>query len=344
MALPIELFDFVVKKGNGVKGMIDSGLSEVPDRFIQPEHERINKKNMDSHVVSLPLIDLSELDGAKHDQVVETLVKSAETLGFFQVVNHGLSIQLLEELKDAAHQFFNQPPDKKSVYLNGVSPSPLVKYGTSFLPEKEKVLQWRDYVSMIYTSDDDALKHWPDQCKGVALKYLHASTKIAKTILEVLMKGLGVTMDTSMADAYMGLRLTLSDIGTLTVLLQDGVGGLSIKVEDNGNTGKKGEWIEIPPIDGALVINIGDTLQILSNGRYKSAEHRVRTTSTHSRVSIPLFLGPRPEVKIGPLPEAVDKDGGTEYKECLFGEYKNNFYGEFHYGKKYLDFAKITQP
>ncbi|KAF9604487.1 hypothetical protein IFM89_006842 [Coptis chinensis] len=216
---------------------------------------------------------------------------------------------------------------------------------------------------MIYTSDDDALKHWPDQCKGVALKYLHASTKIAKTILEVLMKGLGVTMDTSMADAYMGLRLVNmnfyptcpapeltigatrhSDIGTLTVLLQDGVGGLSIKVEDNGNTGKKGEWIEIPPIDGALVINIGDTLQILSNGRYKSAEHRVRTTSTHSRVSIPLFLGPRPEVKIGPLPEAVDKDGGTEYKECLFGEYKNNFYGEFHYGKKYPDFAKITQP
>ncbi|KAF9589711.1 hypothetical protein IFM89_027986, partial [Coptis chinensis] len=160
---------------------------------------------------------------------------------------------------------------------------------------------------------------------GVALKYLHASTKITKTILEVLMKGLGVTMDTSIVDAYMGLRfmnmnfyptfpapeLTVgatrhSDIGTLTVLLQDGVGGLSIKVEDNGNTGKKGEWIEIPPIDGALVINI--------------------------------------EVKIGPLPEAIDKDGGTEYKECLFGEYKNNFYGEVHYGKKSLDFAKITQP
>ncbi|KAF9589710.1 hypothetical protein IFM89_027985 [Coptis chinensis] len=57
-----------------------------------------------------------------------------------------------------SNQFFNQPPDKKSVYLNGVSPSPLVKYGTSFLPKKDKVLQWRDYVSMIYTSDDDALK------------------------------------------------------------------------------------------------------------------------------------------------------------------------------------------
>ncbi|KAF9589819.1 hypothetical protein IFM89_028754 [Coptis chinensis] len=359
----INLFDFVVKEGNGVKGMIDSGLSEVPDRYIQPEHERINKKNMNSHVVSLPTIDLSALDGPKHDQVVETLVMSAETLGFFQVVNHGLPIQLLEELKDAAHQFFNQPPEKKSVYLKGVSPSPLVKYGTSFVPEKEKALEWKDYVSMIYTSDDDALKHWPDHCKEVALKYLQASTKMAKTILEVLMKDLGVTLDASMAAAYMGTKmvnmnfyptcpapeLTVgvgrhSDMGTLTVLLQDGIGGLFVKVEENGNAGKKGEWIEIPPIEGALVINIGDTLQILSNGRFKSAEHRVRTTSTQSRVSIPLFLTPRPEVKIGPLPQAVEKDGGTEYKECLFGEYMTNFFGEAHQGKKSLDFVKITQP
>ncbi|KAL5813223.1 hypothetical protein ACOSQ3_028173 [Xanthoceras sorbifolium] len=58
-----------------------------------------------------------------------------------------------------------------------------------------------------------------------------------------------------------------SNLGALTVLLQDGIGGLYVKVEEDiEGVAKKGEWVEIPPIDGALVINVGDTLQILSNG------------------------------------------------------------------------------
>ncbi|KAF5189567.1 Feruloyl coa ortho-hydroxylase [Thalictrum thalictroides] len=162
----INLFDFVVKKGNGVKGLVDSGISEVPELYIQPVHERFNKTNINAaQVVQLPLIDLSGLDGPEHDQVEKALVKAAETFGFFYVMNHCMPIQLLKELKDEAHKFFNQPAEKKSVYLRGVSPSPLVNYGTSFVPEKEKSLKWKDYFSMYYTSDDDALKYWPDHCR-----------------------------------------------------------------------------------------------------------------------------------------------------------------------------------
>nr|GEV98331.1 2-oxoglutarate (2OG) and Fe(II)-dependent oxygenase superfamily protein [Tanacetum cinerariifolium] len=100
-------------------------------------------------------------------------------------------------------------------------------------------------------------------------------------------------------------------------------------------------WIEIPPVHGALVINIGDALQIISNGRYKSAEHRVRTTSVESRVSVPIFNGPLPMVKIGPLPEVVARDGVARYRELIFEEYMNNFFGKSHDGKKSLDFAAI---
>ncbi|XWS10260.1 hypothetical protein CRYUN_Cryun39dG0060200 [Craigia yunnanensis] len=71
-----------------------------------------------------------------------------------------------------------------------------------------------------------------------------------------------------------------SDMGTLTILLQDGIGGFYVKVPEDVDMKKKGEWVEIPPVPGALVINIGDMFQILSNGRYKSAEHRIRTTNT----------------------------------------------------------------
>eukprot|EP00262_Sarcandra_glabra_P009447 TRINITY_DN23834_c0_g1_i1.p1 TRINITY_DN23834_c0_g1~~TRINITY_DN23834_c0_g1_i1.p1 ORF type:complete len:380 (-),score=52.77 TRINITY_DN23834_c0_g1_i1:133-1233(-) len=357
-----DLFDFVVQKGNGVKGIADTGISRVPDRYIQPMQERINI-NASPHVP--PPIDLSELDGPHPERAAAELLKAAETLGFFQVVNHGVPGELLEQLKEAAHQFFNQPAEKKAVYLRRVSPSPHVKYGTSFAPEKEKALEWKDYLSMAYTSDSDAAQYWPATCKDVALEYLRTSTKMVRRILEVLIGGLGVTLDDSMADVFIGAKmvnmnfypscpspdLTVgvgrhSDMGTLTVLLQDGIGGLFVKVEDEEEEEEEteGKWVQIPPIPGALVINVGDTLQILSNGRYKSAEHRVRTTRAQSRVSVPVFASPRAEDKIGPLPQVVERDGKARYREVSFGEYMNNFFGKAHQGKKSLDFAKLANP
>ncbi|CAL0310759.1 unnamed protein product [Lupinus luteus] len=91
------------------------------------------------------------------------------------IVNHGVSIELLESLKDAAQTFFNLPPVKKARYLPGVSPSPIAKYGTSFVPEKEKSLEWKDYISMIYSNDEQALQHWPGQCKYDLLYYVPPS-------------------------------------------------------------------------------------------------------------------------------------------------------------------------
>ncbi|GJU72861.1 2-oxoglutarate (2OG) and Fe(II)-dependent oxygenase superfamily protein [Tanacetum coccineum] len=353
-----SLFNFVVKDGNGVKGLVDSGLTKVPRQYIQPPNHRINKQNANVSPENMT-IDLSELDGPNHDQVVKSISHAAETLGFFQVVNHGVPLELLESLKVSAHQFFNQPSEKKAVYLKGVSRSPMVKYGTSFVPEKEKALEWKDYISMIYTNDADALEFWPNECKEVALEYIKTSTEMVKRLLHALMGNLGVKLDDSRLDALMGLRmvnmnfyptcpnpdLTVgvgrhSDMGTLTVLLQDGIGGLYVKKGEDSSSGNE-DWVEIPPVHGALVINIGDALQIISNGRYKSAEHRVRTTSVESRVSVPIFNAPLPMVKIGPLPEVVARDGVARYRELIFEEYMNNFFGKSHDGKKSLDFAAI---
>ncbi|XP_076941923.1 scopoletin 8-hydroxylase-like [Bidens hawaiensis] len=351
-----SLFNFVVKDGNGVKGLVDSGLTEVPSRYIQPPHHRINKELAAESLANMT-IDLSELDGPNHDQVAKAITHAAETLGFFQVVNHGVPLELLDSLKAAAHKFFAQPAEKKAVYLKGVSPSPVVKYGTSFVPEKEKALEWKDYVSMTYTNDADALEFWPSECKDVALEYLKTSTEMVKKLLQTLIENLGVKFNDSRLEELVGFRmvnmnfyptcpnpeLTVgvgrhSDMGTLTMLLQDGIGGLYVKKGENASPEDE-EWIEIPPIDGALVINVGDTLQILSNGRYKSAEHRVRTTSTESRVSVPIFNAPSPVVKIGPLAELVARDGMARYRKVIFQEYMNNFFANSHDGKKSLDFA-----
>ena len=158
-----SVYNFVVRDGNGVKGMVDLDLEKVPEQYIQPHHERIDKLKASSY--DRPPIDLSMLDGPQHSQVVGLIAEAAERVGFFQVVNHRVPIEVLESVKSAAHEFFGQAPEKKAVYRKGVSPSPYVKYGTSFVPEKEKALEWKDYVSMVYTSDGEALEFWPNECK-----------------------------------------------------------------------------------------------------------------------------------------------------------------------------------
>ncbi|KAM0021725.1 putative oxoglutarate/iron-dependent dioxygenase, isopenicillin N synthase [Helianthus debilis subsp. tardiflorus] len=332
--------------------------------------------------------------------------------------------------------------------MKEVSPSPLVKYGTSFVPENEKALEWKDYLSMMYTNDADARESWPNDCKEVVLEYINTSTEMVQKLLQILIGSLGVKLDDSRLHELMGFNLvnmnfyppcpnpdltigvgSHSDAGMLTVLLQDGIGGLYVKKGDQNASLGNEVWVEIPPMHGALVINVGDSLQVrhldamqklifltkqmnnlsLSlkptgvsqlasltptlhrdpgsspgtgtfghllprrkrtqlgmgysppgtmrlgcwwsvitpavgrtvNGRYISAEHRVRTTDVESRVSVPRFIAPLLTTKIGPFPELVACDGVARYKEVIYGEYLKNYFEKSLDGKKSLDFASI---
>ena len=79
---------------------------------------------------------MSKLNGPEHEKVVDEIVRASETLGFFQVVNHGVPLELLESLKDAAHTFFNLPQEKKAVFRTAIRPGLVTKLRSSFVPEK----------------------------------------------------------------------------------------------------------------------------------------------------------------------------------------------------------------
>ncbi|KAL9663783.1 hypothetical protein QQ045_019174 [Rhodiola kirilowii] len=160
------LYDFVVTQGHGVKGLFDLGLTEVPQKCVKPPHQRIEHLNTTPSQYDHKPIDLSRLNGSNYDQqVADQIVHAAETLGFFQVINHGVPVELLEAIKIVAHEFFQQKPERKVAYAKRVSTSPFAKYVTSYNAEKETSWDWRDCLSLVHKSDAEALEHWPAECK-----------------------------------------------------------------------------------------------------------------------------------------------------------------------------------
>ena len=92
----------------------------------------------------------------------------------------------------------------------------------------------------------------------------------------------------------------------------------------------------------ALVINLGDSLEVLTNGRYKSVEHRAVTSGEQDRLSIVTFYAPAYDVELGPLPELVADGEPCRYRRFNHGEYSRHYVTSKLEGKKTLDFAKIN--
>jgi isopenicillin N synthase-like dioxygenase len=117
-----------------------------------------------------------------------------------------------------------------------------------------------------------------------------------------------------------------TDYGLLTLLAQDDCGGLQVKARDG--------WIEAPPIPGTLVCNIGDMLDRLTGGWYRSTPHRVRNISGRDRLSFPLFFDPAWEARIEPLPERADaRDDSAERWDRANLHVFQGTYGEYLLGK-----------
>ncbi|KAL4611978.1 hypothetical protein ACB092_08G164800 [Castanea dentata] len=360
VATPISessnITDFVVTNGNGVKGLSEMGLKTLPKQYIQPVKERITVSNILPQE-SIPIIDMSNWDEPK---VSKSICDATKKWGFFQIINHGVPIEVLENVKDATHRFFNLPAEEKRKFSKEKSPSNSVRFGTSFSPdspEAEKALEWKDYLSLFYVSEDEASALWPFACKcnicvrtyirtyiihrigqvlvkssDQVLEYMRGSEPVIQRLLEALMKRINVKgIDETKESLLMGHH---SDMSILTILLEDDIGGLYVR-------GNNDSWVHVPPISGSLVINVGDALQIMSNGRYKSIEHCVVANGSKNRISVPIFVNPRPYDMIGPFPEVLAGGEKALYKQVLYSNYVKHFFKKAHDGKKTIEFAKI---
>nr|GMD14880.1 feruloyl CoA ortho-hydroxylase 1-like [Ipomoea batatas] len=317
-----DINDFVVKQGHGVKGLSELGLQTLPNQYVHPPEERLSSMDVVSDD-SIPVIDVSNWEDPK---VAKLICDAAEKRGFFQIVNHGIPLEMLEKAKAATYRFFREPAEEKKKYSKENCPTSHVRYSTSFLPQIEKALEWKDHLSMFYVSDEEAAQYWPPSCRDDALEYLKSC--------EMRRININYYPKCPNPDLTVGVGRH-SDISTLTLLLQDDIGGLYVrKLEHEA-------WSHVPPVKGALVINIGDALQIMSNGRYKSIEHRVMANETNDRISVPVFVNPRPNDIVGPLPEVLASGEKPVYKPVLYSDYAKHFYRKAHNGKDTIAFARI---
>ena len=290
---------------------------------------------------ALPVIDVGPLTGAApaaaRAAVAEQIQVACRERGFFYVTGHGVPAGLLDQLADASAEFFALPlADKMEIAMDRGGRAwrgffPVGAELTSGRPDLKEGL----YFGAELPGDDPRVlaglplhgrNLFPRQVPRLGplvLAYLHALTSVGQAVLVGIAESLGLDggyfVTGYTADPTILLRIfhyppsppkasswgvgEHTDYGLVTLLAQDDSGGLQIAAPEG--------WIDAPPIDGTLVCNIGDMLDRLTGGWYRSTPHRVRNVSGHGRLSFPFFLDPGFDAEVPPLPHvaAAGDDG-----------------------------------
>jgi isopenicillin N synthase-like dioxygenase len=295
---------------------------------------------------TLPVLDLAllELPDADQSPYLAELRTTARDVGFFYLINHGINPQLLQNVQSITQAFFALPDEEKqrvsmihSPHFRGYNRAG-VEYTREQRDQREQFDIGAERVALALQAGDPAWKRlqgpnlWPEalpQLRPVIHAWLQAMTGIALRLLRAFAKSLSLPPDAFDAlygthpnehvklIRYPGQASDASqqgvgahkDSGFLTFLLQDEQPGLQVEVTP-------GHWVDALPKPGAFVVNIGELLEIATNGYLRATVHRVVSPPARKeRVSIAFFLGAQldAEVPIYQLPPqlAAEAHGPT---------------------------------
>ncbi|XP_020587305.1 S-norcoclaurine synthase 1-like [Phalaenopsis equestris] len=338
-----------------VQELAQSG--EVPKRYFRPEAEGNPVAYGDD--VELPVIDLTKLLDPEliNQEELSRLGFACREWGFFQLVNHGVPEEVIEKTKDDIMKFFKLPLKEKEAVKQ--LPGHLEGYGQMFVHSDEQKLDWGD--ALILNTQPFVIRDirfWPANpttFRDTLDAYTTMIARVADCLYRLMAKDLGVDpqviLDSFGREQLQAVRINYyppckhaqkvlglsphSDGNALTVLLQaNDVDGLQIKKND--------KWFLIKPQPRALIINIGDAMEIMTNGKYKSIEHRAIINMEEERLSIATFHSPSIDATLCPFPGLVNAEGEL-YKTISVKEYTAEYFSSKLNGKNALESIKLRK-
>ncbi|XP_009400200.2 flavanone 3-dioxygenase 2 [Musa acuminata AAA Group] len=313
-----------------------SDYVSIPESYVRPESQR-PRLNEVIRGANIPTIDFGSEDEL---QIIAQVADACRSFGFFQVVNHGVPLESMQKMMAVASEFFRLPPEEKAKHYSD-DPAKKMRLSTSFNIKKETVRNWRDYLRLHCYPLEEFVPGWPSNpasFRDVVSTYSREVRRLGFRLLRAISLSLELEegymakvlgeQEQHMAVNYYpkcpepeltyGLQAH-TDPNALTVLLQDpNVAGLQVL--------KDGKWIAVNPQPDALVINIGDQLQALSNGRYRSVWHRAVVNSERERISVASFLCPSSSVVISPPEKLVGDRARPVYRTYTYDEYYKKFW------------------
>ena len=265
---------------------------------------------------------------------------ACENWGFFELVSHGIPTEFLDTVERLTKEHYRQCLEQRFKEL-------VASKGLEAVKTEVNDMDWEStfYLRHLPKSNISEVPDLEDQYRNVMKEFALKLEKLAEQLLDLLCENLGLeqgylkkafygtngpTFGTKVSnyppcpnpELIKGLRAH-TDAGGLILLFQDDkVSGLQLL--------KDGQWIDVPPMRHSIVINLGDQLEVITNGKYKSVEHRVIAQTDGTRMSIASFYNPGSDAVIYPAPTLVEKEAEEKnqvYPKFVFEDYMKLYAG-----------------
>ncbi|XP_059289659.1 protein SRG1-like [Lycium ferocissimum] len=338
-----------------VQELAKEHLTNIPARYVRPEQES-PAVSAGEAVPTVPVIDLQKLiSGDSMNSELQKLHSARQEWGFLQVSNHGVTPSLLEDFKREVIEFFGLPMEEEKKLWQ--KEDDFEGFRQAFVVSEEQKLDWSDMFAIAtlppHIRKVDLFRKLPSKLRDIMEAYCKEIKSLAVTILYQLAKASRMDekeMRDLFSDGMQSMRMNYyppcpepgraiglsphSDTVALTILLQlNETEGLQVRKDDI--------WVPKKPLPNAVIVNIGDMLEIVSNGVYRSIEHRATVKSKEERLSVATFYNINLDSELGPAHSLIGPHNPAIFRRVPVQKYLQDLFSRKLDGKSYVDFMKV---
>ncbi|KAJ6363290.1 hypothetical protein OIU78_003463 [Salix suchowensis] len=306
-------------------------------------------------LIDIPVVDLGLLTSPSTSaRELEKLHLAVSSWGCFQVVNHGMASSFLDKVREVSKRFFALSMEDKQKYSREADS--IEGYGNDMILSDHQTIDWTDRLYLTISPENQRkIKFWPENPKDFR-ETLNEYTMKLQEMNEILLRTMAMSLsleESCFLDQYGERPLVTArfnfyppcprpdrilgvkphaDASAITFLLQDKeVEGLQFLKDD--------EWFRVPIIPHALLINVGDQVEIMSNGIFKSPVHRVVTNTEKERNTLAVFCIPDSNREIKPADGLISETRPCLYKKVK--DYVSIYFQHYQQGKRPIEAVKI---